>query len=149
MVWERWGPRALKSSKFVGDVERFMDDVLAELPVRVTWRRPPVDMYEREDSFVVWAEVPGVDKESIDISMSGETLTIKGERKMPEEVSDEQYHVSELQYGGFSRSITMPVAVDADAVEATHHNGVLEIRVPKAKAARATRIHVKGRDVQA
>ena len=154
MVLDRWRPSALRArgpSRMVDEAERYMDEILAGWPFR-TWRRlpaeemswsPPLEMYEKDDKFVVRTELPGVKKGDIDISMTGDTLTIKGERKVSEEVKDEEYHRCEVCYGSFSRSITMPVAVDADKIEAAYEDGILEISVPKAKEAKASKIQIK------
>lgn len=140
---ERWRPRGFRTPRFVGDVERFVDEVLSDLPIQVAWRRPAMELYERDDSFLVRAELPGLEKDDIDISITGETLTIKGERKSPEGFTEEQCRFSEIYYGSFSRTIAMPVEVDAAGIEATQDNGVLEISLPKARQAKATRIQVK------
>jgi HSP20 family protein len=124
-------------------MERLVDDVLAQLPIQVTWRRPALDLYEKDDAFVVRAELPGVEKDKIDLSVTGDRLTIKAARKEPVGVKDEQYQISELEYGDFSRTITLPAEVNAAGIEATHDNGMLEIHLPKARGAKATRVHVK------
>lgn len=134
----------------IDEMERFMDEVLTG-PFRVMWRRlpsemawaPPIDVYEREDSFIVRTELPGVRKEDVDISVTGDTLTIKGERKAPMDVKEEQYHRSEAFYGSFTRSITLPSMLDAEKIEATYENGILEIKIPKAKQAMPKKIEIK------
>ncbi len=154
MVMDRWRPlRPWRPSRAVDEMERYMDEVLAGWPFR-TWRRvpaeemywsPPMELYEKSDKFVIRIEVPGVKKDGIDISMTGETLTIKGERKAVKEVKDEEYHRSEISYGSFSRSITLPAAVDADKIEAMYEDGILEVVVPKAREAKPSKIQVKGK----
>ena len=147
MAWERWRHKGPWEARLTGDMERFVDDVLARLPIQVTWRRPALDLYEKDDMFVVRAELPGVEKDKIDLSMTGDSLTIRAGRKAPAGLKDEQYQISELEYGDFSRTITLPAEVDAAAIEATHDNGMLEIHLPKAKGAKATRVHVKDKGV--
>jgi len=154
MVMERWRPSALRArgpSRVVDEIERYMDEILAGWPFR-TLRRlpaedmywsPPLEMYERDDKFVVRAELPGVKESEIDISMTGDTLTIKGERKASKEVKEEEYHRCEVCYGSFSRSITLPAAVDVDKIEATYEDGILEVSVPKAKEAKPSKIQIK------
>lgn len=146
MVRERVGYKGPWQSRFTGDWERFVDDVLARLPIQVTWRRPALDLYEKDDVFVVRAELPGVEKDKIDLSVTGDSLTIRAGRKAPAGVKDEQYQISELEYGDFSRTITLPAEVDAARIEATHDNGMLEIHLPRARGAKATRVHVKARE---
>lgn len=154
MVMERWRPPALRRSRTFDEMERLMDEMSAGWPLRLWWRRipaeemvwaPSVDMYEKEDSFVVRAELAGVKKEDIDISATGDTLTIKGTRKASAEVKDEEYHRSEVCYGSFSRSITMPAAIDASQIEATYADGILEVRLPKAKEVVPAKIEVKAK----
>jgi HSP20 family protein len=154
MVLERWSPSALRArrpARALEEVERYMDEILAGWPFR-TWRRlpaeelswsPPIEMYEKDDRFVVRTELPGVRSEAIDISITGDTLTVKGEREVSKEVKDEEYHRSEIAYGSFSRSIAMPAAVDAKGIEASYEDGVLEVTVPKAKEAKPAKIQIK------
>lgn len=75
--------------------------------------------------------------------MAGDTLIIKGERKVSKEVKEEEYHRCEVCYGSFSRSIALPTAVDADKIEATYEDGILELNVPKAKEAKSSKIRIK------
>jgi HSP20 family protein len=154
MVLERWRPPALRPSRTFDEMERLMDEFSAGWPFRLWWRRipaeeivwaPSLDMYEKEDSFIVRAELAGVKKEDIDISITGDTLTIKGERKASAEVKDEEYHRCEVCYGSFSRSITMPAAVDMSKIEATYVDGILEVRLPKAKEAVPAKIEIKAK----
>ena len=77
--------------------------------------------------------------------MTGDTLTIKGERKTAPEVRDEQYHRCELCYGAFSRSISMPAAVDMDKIEAAYADGILEVHLPKAKEAMPAKIRIRAK----
>lgn len=93
---------------------------------------PPIEMIEKEDKFIVKAELPGMKKEEIDISVVGDTLTIKGERKAETEIKEEDYYCCERCYGSFFRSITMPATVDAKKIKATYEDGVLEVSLPKA-----------------
>jgi len=88
-------------------------------------------MFDCEDRVIVRVELPGVDKDNIDISVAGDILTIKGERKPPEEVKDEDYYCCERYRGNFYRSIQLPGDVDTEKIEATYENGVLEITLPK------------------
>ncbi len=136
------------------EMENLMDELIAGFPIRVVWQRrpreqmawaPSVEMYEKGDSYMVRVELPGVTKEDVDISVSGETLTIKGERRAPEEVKGEEYHRCELCYGAFSRSISLPAAVETDKIEATYADGILEIRLPKVREAMAARIEIKAK----
>jgi len=102
-------------------------------------------MFEKEDAFIIRAELPGVKLEDVDISMTGDTLTVKGERKPPADVKEEEYECCEVCYGNFSRSITLPVTVEADKIQATMENGILEMRLPKVPEAKPTKITVKAK----
>jgi len=155
MAMERWRLPTMmrwRPTRALEETERLMEETFGGLPFRHMWRRilgeemgwaPSVEVYEREDGFIVRVEVPGVNKDDVDISMTGDTLTIRGERKAPEGVKEEQYHRCEVCYGPFSRSVSMPVAVDASKIEASYGNGVLEVHLPRAKEAMPTRIQIK------
>jgi HSP20 family protein len=104
---------------------------------------PSVDISERKDAFVVTAEVPGIKPEDIEVTLEDGLLTIKGERRMEEETSDRQYHRVERRYGSFRRSITLPSQVQADAIDASYSEGVLQVVVPKAEEAKPKKITVR------
>jgi HSP20 family protein len=104
---------------------------------------PSVDISERKDAFVVTAEVPGIKPEDIEVTLEDGLLTIKGERRMEEESSDQQYHRVERRYGSFRRSITLPSQVQADAIDASYLEGVLRVVVPKAESAKPKKITVR------
>lgn len=112
-----------------------------EAPARV-WA-PALDISERKDAYVVTVEVPGVKQDDIDITLEDGLLTISGERKQVQESSDEQFHRVERRYGAFRRSITLPSQVQADAIEASYENGVLEVLLPKAEEAKPKKITVR------
>lgn len=104
---------------------------------------PPVDVFEEKDDIVVKAELPGMTKEDIEVSLTDHTLTIKGEKKKEEEVKEENYYRSERSYGSFVRTLELPTEVYTDKVKATFKNGVLEVRVPKTEEAKTKEIKVK------
>ncbi len=104
---------------------------------------PAVDIYEDNDKYVVKAELPGMKKEDIDVSLDGNTLTISGERKQEEEKKEGENYRSERFFGRFQRSITLPTAVQADKIEATYKDGVLTLTLPKAEEAKPKQIQVK------
>jgi HSP20 family protein len=103
---------------------------------------PAVDMYDKKDEIVIKAELPGVEKENVNIAITDNTLTIKGEVKKEEEVKDEEYYRRERAYGSFLRDITLPVTVLSDEVNAVFRDGILEIHLPKAEEAKAEEIEV-------
>ncbi|MFQ6039491.1 MAG: Hsp20/alpha crystallin family protein [Candidatus Poribacteria bacterium] len=112
-----------------------------ETPVIRGWA-PAVDMFERENEVVLRAEVPGMAKEDIDISVSGNTLTISGERKTEEEIKDEDYYHCERSYGRFQRALSLPQGVDAENIKASYKNGILEVTIPKQEEAKPKKIEV-------
>ncbi len=104
---------------------------------------PALDLAEREDALLVKAELPGMKAENIDISVTGNVLTLSGEKKDDvEEQKDSYYHV-ERRHGYFRREITLPSDVDADRIDASYTDGVLTITLPKAESAKPRRIEVK------
>jgi HSP20 family protein len=106
--------------------------------------KPPiVDVFEEKDDMVVKAELPGMDKENIEVNLTDHTLTIKGEKKKEEEVKRENYYRSERSYGSFLRTLELPKDVHADKVKATFKNGILEVRMPKTEEAKAKEVKVK------
>lgn len=136
------------------DMERFTDEMLAGWPLRLRWPRiaaeeiawaPSVDMYEKEGSFIVQAELPGVKKEDVDISITGDILTIKGECKAPVRIKEEEYHRCDVCYGPFFWSISTPTAVDTGKIEATYAEGILEVHLPKAKEAMPAEIQIRAK----
>ena len=103
----------------------------------------PIDVVENEEGFVVKASVPGVNPDDVEITLEEDVLAIKGEIKAEDEVEEENYHIRERRYGAFGRNIRFPVAVNAEAVEATYDNGVLTLNVPKAEAVKPKKIVIK------
>ena len=111
-------------------------------PMEETWL-PAVDVAETGDKVTVKAEIPGMEAKDIEISMVGDTLTIKGEKKAEREEKDENYHMVERSYGSFSRAMKLPAAVAADKVEATYKNGVLTVVLPKKEEVKPKAIEIK------
>jgi len=104
-----------------------------------------LDMYETKDDIVVKAVVPGVKPEDIDVSITGDTLTIKGEFKEEEGVEKENYIRRECRYGSFSRSISLPVPVKVDKASAEFENGILKLTLPKAEEVKPKTIQIKAK----
>jgi HSP20 family protein len=109
---------------------------------------PALDVSETDEAVLVNVEIPGIDPKDLDISVVGDTLTIRGEKTDETEQSGRNYHRVERRYGSFTRSLTLPASVDADNVTATVKQGVLEVRLPKKEEARAKRIEVQGEDAK-
>lgn len=102
-----------------------------------------LDLIEEENEFVVKAAVPGMRPEDLDVSLSADVLTIRGETKAEQETKEERYHIRERHFGSFTRSVRLPAPVDADNVAATYENGVLTVRIPKAEQVRPRKIAVQ------
>ena len=105
----------------------------------------PLDMYQTANDVVVKAAVPGFKPEEVDISISGDTLTIKGEHKDEQEIKEEDYFCKECRYGAFSRSVALPVQVKSDKAEAVFENGILTLTLPKAEEIKPKQIKVKAK----
>lgn len=104
-----------------------------------------LDMYETDGEVVVKASVPGVKPEDLEITVTGNTLSIKGEVKEETEDKKGDYHYKELRFGSFQRSVALPVDVEADRAEATFENGVLNLKLPKVEEVKPKQISIKPR----
>ncbi len=105
--------------------------------------RPRIDVMEHADSFVIKAELPGVNRNDVKITVRENILTIKGEKKQEKEEKDKSYHRVERSYGSFERSFTLPSGVKNDKIDATYKDGVLTITLPKVEEAKPKEIEVK------
>jgi HSP20 family protein len=118
----------------------FANSLFAQPSRRAANVFPAINLYDDGNSFLLRAELPGVAKESLDISVKGEQFTVKGERVV--RVANASYHRRERDGGTFSRTLTLPEAVDAERIEATYKNGVLEVRLPRVPKAQPRRIEI-------
>lgn len=123
----------------------FEESVVRPQPAAVASRALAVDMYETDEAVVVKTAIPGADPEDIDISITGDSLTIKGELKADEEIEEADCICRERAYGAFSRSLTIPVSVEASEAEAEFEDGILTLTLPKAEAIKPKAIEVKSR----
>lgn len=105
---------------------------------------PPVDIYETDDALVLTAMLPGVSKDHVTIEVHNNTLMLRGERKPAATAADERYFRRECVYGLFQRSFVLPATVDQEHVQASYHDGILELRLPKVEAAKPRRIAIAG-----
>jgi HSP20 family protein len=96
---------------------------------------PAIDMSEDEKAYKISAELPGMDSKDIDVSMAGDMLVLKGEKRQEKEEKDRNYHFSERAYGSFQRSFELPASVDRDKISADFSKGVLTITLPKTATA--------------
>lgn len=104
---------------------------------------PPVDVEETAEGYVFRADLPGMTEKDVKVSLTGDTLTLRGERKRESETNSGNVHRTERVFGAFERTFTLPAPVRGDQVKASYRNGVLEIRVPKAEEARVREIEVQ------
>jgi HSP20 family protein len=104
---------------------------------------PALDISERKDAYLMTVELPGVKLDDLQITLEDGLLTVQGERHFADDSSEQQFHRVERRYGAFRRSITLPTHVQADAVEATVEDGLLQIMVPKMEEAKPKRIQVR------
>lgn len=112
-------------SQFYRDVDSFVRRDLA-FPVA-----PAVDIIEKDSTFELTAELPGLDVKDIELALSDDVLTIKGEKKQEREEKTKDRHVSERRYGSFRRSVQLPSSVDAGKIEASYKGGILTVTLPK------------------
>ena len=110
---------------------------------------PALDMYESEGKLKVDIPLPGVKPEEVELSISGNTLTIKGEHKAKEEVKEADYYRHEMRYGAFTRAVTLPATVDTKQAEAVFENGVLTVSFPKVVTEEPKRIAIKASELKA
>ena len=141
-----WRPFEREVSPFRRDIEDLWNRFFGETPLarRVTeewW--PTVDMAETKDSFILKAELPGLDAKDVEVSISGDVLTIRGEKKKEEEEKDEHHYRAERYYGSFQRAFQLPTSVKADKIEAAFDKGVLKVTLPKVEEAKKKKIEVK------
>ena len=104
---------------------------------------PPVDIFERTDGLVIRAEIPGVQKDEIDVRIENNVLTLHGERRQEEGFDESNAHRLERIYGSFTRSFSLPTSVDSTHISAAYRDGVLEIVLPKAEEAKPKRIQIQ------
>jgi HSP20 family protein len=133
------------------DVEREMNRLFGAFsgrvvrpttPQEVAWT-PPADIYETNDEMVVVLELPGVNQKEVEISLVGDTLNVKGERRPPEDVEKESRHRVERSFGSFFRALVLPSEVDPDRIKAVYKDGLLEIRLPKREEAKPRAIPIE------
>jgi HSP20 family protein len=122
-------------------------DRLFDRALEPSWSEAPMwdlalDVVENKDDFVVKASLPGINPDDLEITYTDNVLTIKGETKEDNNVKDEQYHLRERRYGVFSRSISLPNQVKADAIVANYDAGVLTLKLPKVEEVKPKRISI-------
>ncbi|OGZ33061.1 MAG: hypothetical protein A2V69_03915 [Candidatus Portnoybacteria bacterium RBG_13_40_8] len=105
-----------------------------------------IDVYQTDSDIVIKSTIAGVNPEDIDISITNDMVTIRGKRTKDEKISTEDYYYQELYWGAFSRSVILPVEVDADRAKASIKNGILSIQLPKSEKIKTKKISVKAEE---
>jgi HSP20 family protein len=126
-------------------MDRMLDEGMFRVPVPFgPWAEGSmaVDMYETDDSVVIKTAIPGVKAEDIDVSITGDTLTVKAETKGEEEIKRESYLRRERRFGSYCRSVTLPGGLQADKAEADYSDGILTLTLPKAEEVKPKSIKV-------
>ena len=128
-------------------MDRLFDDAFTR-PISLRdggWSAPAVNMYQTDDEVVVKATLPGFKADEVQINVTGDLLTIRGERKSEEEQKDKSWHIREHRWGSFERSITLPTEVISDRADAAFENGILTIKLPKVEEVKPKTITVKAK----
>ncbi len=128
-------------------MDRLFDDAFTR-PINLRdggWSAPAVDMYQTDDEVVVRAALPGFKADEVQINVTGDVLTLRGEMKQQEEKKERAWHIREHRWGSFERSIALPTDVRADKAVADFENGVLTITLPKAEEVKPKTISVKAK----
>jgi len=121
-----------------------MDDILGStFGVSTGEWAPPIDLDERDDEFVLTAELPGLRPEDIDLEIDGDVLTLRGEKKEDREEKEGERYYYERRYGSFLRRVTLPQSVDPDQVRANFQNGILRVTMPKRELSRGKRVQIE------
>ncbi|HKI54543.1 MAG TPA: Hsp20/alpha crystallin family protein [Anaerolineales bacterium] len=141
----RWEP-AREMMSLRDAMDRLFDDAFTRpLSLRDGWSVPAIDMFQTDDEIVVKAALPGIKADEVQINVTGEVLTLKGEVKQNQEMEEKAWHLREQRFGSFERSIALPTDVVADKAKADFENGILTITLPKAEEVKPKTITVKAK----
>lgn len=141
----RWEP-AREMLTLREAMDRLFDDAFTRpLSIRDGWSAPAIDMYQTDDEIVVRASLPGFKADDVQINITGDVLTLRGELKHEDEKKEKAWHLREQRWGSFERSVALPTNVVADRASADFENGILTITLPKAEEARPRTISVKAK----
>ena len=106
---------------------------------------PAIDMYQTDNEVVVKATIPGFKADQVQINLTGDVLTLKGEARQEDERKDQSWHIREHRFGAFERSVALPTAVKTDKAEAVFENGILTVTLPKADEVKPKTINIKAK----
>ena len=141
----RWEP-AREMMTLREAMDHLFDDAFTRpLTIRDGWTAPAIDMYQTDNEVVVKASLPGVKTDEVQINITGEILTIKGETKQVEEKKEKAWHMREQRWGAFERAIALPTEVVSDKAKAEFENGILTITLPKAEEVKPKVISIKAK----
>ena len=141
----RWEP-AREMMTLREAMDRLFDDAFTRpLSLRDAWSVPAIDMYQTDDEIVVKAALPGIKADEVQINITGEVLTLKGEMKHEEEKKEKAWHMREQRWGSFERSVVLPTDVVSDKAKAEFENGILTITLPKADEVKPKTINIKAK----
>ena len=132
----------MKPEPFASEFNRLFNTLLDAGDAPAQRWVPAIDLVEEKDHFVLKADLPGLDEKDVSIEIQDNTLTVAGERKAETESRDRGWYRAERSYGRFSRALTLPDGVDADAVTAEFDKGVLEVRIPKPEERKPRRVQI-------
>ena len=141
----RWEP-AREMMTLREAMDHLFDDAFTRpLTLRDGWSAPAIDMYQTDDEIIVKASLPGVKADEVQINISGEVLTIKGETKQMEEKKEKAWHMREQHWGAFERAVALPTKVVSDKAKAEFENGILTVTLPKAEEVKPKIINIKAK----
>ncbi len=156
MSAEKWkirrDPAPFRPIRELDEIRRRFDEDIVRPVMHAVWEKipdeaktwsPPIDVFEKADTLVVKAELPGMKLEDIDVSASEDSLTIKGERKQESGIKDEDYYRNELAYGNFYRSVELPFNVDTKSIEAVYDEGVLRVTLQRAEGSKPKKVSIQ------
>jgi HSP20 family protein len=123
-------------------MNRLFENLFAQPAMMERSWTPPVDMYETKDEVVVRVELPGVDEKDIRLSITGDLLTIQGERQWSDETRDAAHYRQERWFGKFERALSLPIPVETGQVKATYRDGVLTVKLPKTEGVKPKEIKI-------
>jgi HSP20 family protein len=126
-------------------MDRLFEDFFSRRPRNagpLVWQ-PAVEISETDNDIVVKAELPGIDPKNVEVNVTGDGLTIKGEAKTEQEEKKRNYYRRELRYGAFQRTVALPIEVKGEEAKATFRHGILEVKVPKAERVRPKTVKVE------
>jgi HSP20 family protein len=132
----------MKPEPFSREIDRMFDAFFGQSEQQARRWVPPMDLVEADDHFVLKADLPGLSEGDVSIEVQDGSLTISGERKSEHEGHERGWYRIERAFGSFNRSLTLPDGVDADRIEASFSNGVLEVRIPKPAERKPRRISI-------